>query len=483
MHYLMGLFCKFAFNKLCFFELCFILPTLMFNKSFLLISVAVVGLLINACKPKGNGADAKVYNAKAADPELYHQSVELLTDVIIHDIFKPPVASRIYAYSNLAGYEAMVPGFPDYESLGGKLKGFSAGPQPEKGQDYCFPLASTRAFLKVARTLTFSGDFFDKYEKTFYAKYKEMGVPEDVMERSMAYGDSVAAHVIRYSGKDKYKQTRGIRFTVTNLPGTWVPTPPAYADACEPEWNKIRALTLDSASQFMPPRPPMYNHDKNSEFWKETREVYEIGKKLTEEQKRIAWFWDDNPFVMNVMGHVMFANKKMTPGGHWLAIHTTVSRKTKASFEKSVEGYALGSIALLDAFICSWDEKYRSVKVRPETVINAELDPKWQPFLQTPPFPEYTSGHSTISAAAAEVFSFVHGDNVTFTDSTEYKHGHGVMSFNSFREAALMANISRLYGGIHYRSGCFEGNKCGVKIGQEVLRIAQTRRKEKVAAN
>lgn len=439
----------------------------------LLTAVAVVGVLLNACKPKTKPEE---YNAKASDPELYHKSVELLTEVIIHDIFKPPVASRIYAYSNLAGYEAMLNGYPKYQSLSGQLNGFGESPKPEAGQEYCFPLASTRAFLKVARTLTFSGNFFDDYEKTFYKKYEAMGVPDDVIERSIAFGDSVAAHVIRYSTKDYYKQTRGIRFTVTNEPGTWVPTPPAYADACEPEWHKIRSLTLDSATQFSPPRPPMWTKEKNSLFWRETRDVYEIGKNLTEEQKRIAWFWDDNPFVMNVVGHVSFANKKMTPGGHWLAINATVCRKQKASFDKSVEGYALTSIALLDAFIGCWEEKYRSRKVRPETVINSDIDPKWQPFLQTPPFPEYTSGHSTISAASAEVLSFVHGDNIAFTDSTEFKHGHGVMSFTSFREAAQMASISRVYGGIHYRSGCDEGNKAGIKIGKHVLSVAKTRK-------
>ncbi len=448
----------------------------MLRKS-LLVSVGVVYLLMSACKPK---LPPEEYNAKAADPELYHQSVELLTEVIIHDIFKPPVASRIYVYANLAGYEAMVPGYPAYESLGGKLKDFTAPPAPEADKEYCFPLASTRAFLKVARNLTFSGSFFDDYEKDFYKKYEDMGVPSEVIENSMAYGDSVAAHVMRYSSKDNYKQTRGIRFTVTNEPGTWVPTPPAYADACEPEWHKIRAITLDSATQFMPPRPPMWTKDKNSEFWRETREVYEIGKNLTEEQKRIAWFWDDNPFVMNVVGHVMFANKKMTPGGHWLAIHETVSRKTNASFDKSVEGYALASIALIDGFIGCWEEKYRTRKVRPETVINTDIDPKWQPFLQTPPFPEYTSGHSTISAAAAEVLSFVHGDSIAFTDSTEFKHGHGVLSFKSFRDAAKSVNISRLYGGIHYRSGCDEGNRCGVKIGKHVLSVARTRKDQNV---
>ncbi|MFN4145251.1 MAG: vanadium-dependent haloperoxidase [Runella sp.] len=441
---------------------------------FLIFFTALAGLFYT-CKPK---AKPEEYNPKAADPELYHQSVELLTDVIIHDIFKPPVASRIYVYANLAGYEAMVPGFPEYRSMGGQLNGFGESPKPDPNKEYCYPLASTHAFLKVARALTFSSNFFDDYEKTFYKKYEDMGIPDDVINRSMAFGDSVAAHVIRYSSKDSYKQIRGIRFTVTNEPGTWVPTPPAYADACEPEWNKIRTFTLDSASQFIPPRPPAYSKDKNSLFWKETREVYEIGKNLTEEQKRIAWFWDDNAFVMNVVGHVSFANKKMTPGGHWIHINMTVCRNQKASFQKSVEGYLLTSIALIDAFISCWDEKYRSIKVRPETVINAELDPKWQPFLQTPPFPEYTSGHSTISAASAEVLSYVHGDNVAFIDSTEFKHGHGVMKFKSFRDASEMCSISRVYGGIHYRSGCDEGRKAGQKIGQFILSRIKTRVKE-----
>jgi hypothetical protein len=445
----------------------------MLKKTFLFVALGSLFVWMNACKPK---ASSEEYNAKAADPELYHKSVELLTEVIIHDIFKPPVASRIYVYSNLAGYEAMIGGYPQYQSMGGQLKGFKTGPQPEAGKEYCFPLASTRAFLKVARNLTFSASFFDEYEKDFYKQYEAMGIPSEVIERSMAYGDSVAAHVMRYSTKDNYKQTRGIRFTVTNKPGTWVPTPPAYADACEPQWNTIRPFTLDTVTQFVPPRPPAYGTDKNNEFWRETREVYEIGKALTDEQKRIAWFWDDNPFVMNVVGHVSFANKKMTPGGHWLAINETVSRINKVPFEKAVEGYFLGSVALFDGFISCWDEKYRSTKVRPETVINSDIDPKWQPFLQTPPFPEYTSGHSTISAAAAEVLSYVHGDNVVFTDSTEFKHGHGVMSFTSFREAAQMASISRLYGGIHYRSGCDEGNKAGTKIGKHVLSVAKTRK-------
>ncbi len=441
------------------------------KNTFSLLFLTVIAL--NACQPT---AKPEEYNAKAANPDYYHQSLDKITEVIVHDIFTPPVASRIYTYANLAGYEALVPSDSSYGSLGGKLKGFKGVPAPEKGQSYCFPLASVRALLSVGRTLTFSGEYFDKYEASFYEKYREMGVPSDVFERSMAYGDTVAAHIIKYSAKDNYKQTRGFRHTVTNKEGTWVPTPPAYADAVEPLWSTIRSVTMDSAAQFMLPPPPAYTKDKRSLFWKETMEVYNIGKTLTEEQKRIAYFWDDNAFVMNVAGHVMFANKKMTPGGHWLAIIKTVCKKNKTAMMPTVEAYALTSMALLDAFINCWTVKYKYIKIRPETAINADLDAKWLPYLQTPPFPEYSSGHSTISAAASVVLTKLLGDNVAFTDSTEFKFGHGVMSFKSFKEAASMASVSRVYGGIHFRSACDDGAKAGTLVGQNVLKVAKTRK-------
>jgi hypothetical protein len=184
---------------------------------------------------------------------------------------------------------------------------------------------------------------------------------------------------------------------------------------------------------------------------------------------------------MNVAGHVMFASKKMTPGGHWLAIAETVTRKKKLAMMPTVEAYALTSFAVSDGFISCWDEKYRSNMIRPETVINKLIDPKWTPFLQTPPFPEYTSGHSVISAAAATVLTSLVGDNIAFTDSTELKYGHGVRSFKSFMDAADEASVSRLYGGIHYRSALDNGQMQGKKVGKWVLEQVKGR-KETVAS-
>ncbi|QJD77553.1 vanadium-dependent haloperoxidase [Spirosoma rhododendri] len=430
--------------------------------------------LLAGCKKEATPAE---YNAKAANPERYNSALNKLTEVVVHDIFSPPVASRIYAYANLAGYEALVPFDPNYQSLGGKLKRFQAGPQPEAGQQYCYPLASVRAFMTVARALTFSVEFYDEFEKPLYEQYKEDGVPDDVYERSMAYGEAVAKHVLDYGAKDNYKQTRGFKHTVTNAEGTWVPTPPAYMDAAEPQWNKLRCWAMDTCNQFMPTRPTPYNMTAGSPYRKEVDEVYTIGKNLTKEQEATAYFWDDNAFVMNVAGHVMYASKKMTPGGHWMAIAQTVGRQKKLSMIQMVEAYALTSFALTDGFISCWDEKYRSNMVRPETVINKLMDPKWTPFLQTPPFPEYPSGHSVISTAAATVLTNLIGDNIAFTDSTEYKYGHGVRSFKSFRDAANEASISRLYGGIHYRSALSNGQIEGEKVGNWVVQKATARRK------
>lgn len=449
---------------------------------FLKFSIlAITSVFYYSCQKTSS---PKEYNAKASDPKLFHETATQLTDVIIHDIFKPPVASRIYSYSFLAAYEALVPSAPAYQSLAGQINQFTAAPKPETGAAYCFPLASIKAFTVVGRTLTFSGNMWDDYEKGLFKKYQEMGIPKDVYERSIQFGDTIAKHVLAYASKDHYKEIRGFRYTVTNEPGTWVPTPPAYADACEPMWNTVRTFSLDSVTQFRCPPPAKYDLSKNSPFMKLAMEVYNTGKNLTEEQKATAFFWDDNAFVTNVVGHAMFANKKMTPAGHWLAIIRYVTTEKKFDLMQVNETYTLGALSLYDAFVSCWDEKYRSVRIRPETVINNNWDPNWRPFLETPAFPEYVSGHSAISAACGTVLGKLVGENVAFTDTTEKKYGHGVRSFKSFKEAYWDASISRVYGGIHYRDGVEEGTKLGEKIGANVLNKVITRkgRKALVAA-
>jgi hypothetical protein len=410
----------------------------------------------------------KDYSKAAADPELLHTCADQLTDVIVFDIFKPPVASRIYVYAYLAAYETLRHQDNKFNSLSGKVNGLDSIPVPEKGVEYCFPLASLKAFVSVGKTLTFSKDLWDQFEKDFFVKYAEMGVPEDVFQRSSEYGEKVAARILTYSGKDSYKTTRGYRHTLGQKTGCWVPTPPNYAEACEPQWNKIRLFALDSCSQFAPPLPAPYDMSEKSEFYKLAKEVYDINLNLTDEQRAIAYFWDDNPMVTNIKGHASFAEKKMTPPGHWIQITRDISAKEKQSMIEALETYTLTSIALYDGFIGCWDLKYKTDRIRPVTVINNTFDNKWLPFLETPPFPEYTSGHSTISAAAGVILGHIFGKNYAFTDSTEYKYGHGVRSFESFEKAYWETSYSRVYGGIHYRDAVEEGTYYGEKIGEYV---------------
>ncbi|MES2733298.1 MAG: vanadium-dependent haloperoxidase [Bacteroidota bacterium] len=439
----------------------------------------LAGLLVTtlSCQQK-----EKEYKKEAADPEFIHSSIKKLTDVIVHDIFSPPVASRVYAYPHIAAYEALIHDYPEYQSLAGQLNGFEGVPQPAKDSVYCFPLASTRAFLVAARNLTFSGNMFDKFEADTYARFKTIGVSDEVYERSMRYGDAVAKGVMAYSSKDGYKQTRGFRHTVSRDPGHWVPTPPAYMDAIEPNWFKIRPFVIDSCNQFSPMAPCKFSAEKGSDFDKEMMEVYETTTKLTKEQKAIASFWDCNPFVMHNAGHVMYATKKITPGGHWLGITAIATRKAGADMMQTLEAYTRVTLSLADGFISCWDEKYRSDRIRPETAINANLDKDWIPLLQTPPFPEYPSGHSVISNAAAIALTELYGDSFAYIDSSEVAYGLPVRAFGSFTEAANEAAISRLYGGIHFMSAITNGSEEGKKVGQFIATKLKTRKAGKAVA-
>ncbi len=450
----------------------------MFRYTNAIRTVLIVSIsLLASCK----GSDPE-YQAKAQNPEFFHRSIKQVTDRIVHDIFSPPVASRIYTYASVAGYEAGRHLNPEFESFSGQLKGLDSIPQPDPTLEYCFPLASVEALLKIGKTLVFSEPEIEEFHQSMLKEFKDLGVPDDVYERSIEYGNKVADRVIKWSSKDNYKQTRSFpKYTILQDPATWKPTPPAYMDAVEPHWNKIRPFVLDSASEFKPEPPIPFSLDRKSDFYKEAMEVHSIGKGLTDEQKAIASFWDCNPFVMNVRGHVMFATKKISPGGHWMNITGVACRKANADFVHSAEAYARVSLSLVDGFISCWDEKYRSKVVRPETYINQHIDENWVPFLQTPPFPEYTSGHSVISGASSVALTNLFGDNFTFTDSTEVEYGMTPRSFTSFYQAADEAAESRIYGGIHYRKACDIGKVQGRKVGQFIVDHVRTR-KEATAA-
>ena len=421
-------------------------------------------------------------------PEDYHNSVDKVTEVMIHDIFSPPVASRIYAYPNIAAYEILSKKNESYNSLSNQLHGLNAIPSVDNEENLNYDLAALVAHMDLSKRLIFSEDRIEAFRDSLYTVWKNQNEIE--FNTSKDYGLKVAEHIATWMDKDNYKQTRTMpKFSVnSDDPSRWQPTPPAYMSGIEPHWNKIRPFVIDSASQFKPAPPPPFSMEKDSDFYKEVREVYDISNEITSkgdasEEVAIAQFWDCNPYVSVTRGHLMFATKKITPGAHWIGITKIAARKTNSNLAQTVHAYTKTSIAIADAFISCWDEKYRSNLIRPETLINEHIDDSWEPVLQTPPFPEYTSGHSVVSGAAATALTSIFGDNFAFDDDTEVAYGLPVRSFRSFTEAADEAAISRMYGGIHYRAAVEIGVGQGRSLGDFIVRNLKMAEEKAVATN
>jgi hypothetical protein len=424
-----------------------------------------VVVLVSACKSEGE------YKKFTHDPMLYSQTVHELNSIVMGNNFTPVVASRNYTYANIAAYEVIAAGdAANYTSLAGQLHGLTSIPKPVNAEKIDFPYAVLLAYCKVGNAVTFPEGSMDEYVAGLNQKADDAGMPSDVMEASTAYANAVADAILQWSKKDNYAQTRSAsKYTVTQEEGRWVPTPPMYAQAVEPHWMEIRTLVMDSASQFRVPPPLKFDmKDTNSEYCKQVMLVKTAVENLTPEQEHIANFWDDNPFKLNVNGHVMFGTKKFSPTGHWMSIVGIAAQKAKADFNETVYAYTKTSIAMFDGFIHCWDAKFTYNTMRPETVINKYVDPNWHPLLQTPAFPEYTCGHSTISSAAAEALTSIFGDNFSYKDTTEMEFGIESRSFPSFRAAAIENNWARFYGGIHFHSSCITATKHGRMVGDYV---------------
>lgn len=432
-----------------------------------LCAVLITASLFISCAGVKNKND---YQSYVQDPILFCKTVKQLNNVVLENNFPPMIASRNYAYATIASYEVVAAFDNRFQSLAGQISGLLPLPNFDK-KDVDFHLASLLAFCKVGEAVTFPEGSLQLYVNRILGEADSAGVPGDVVKASRRYSDSVGAHILKWSKADNYLQLRTApKFTITSEEGRWVPTPPMYGQAVEPHWKEMRCLIMDSCSQFVPARPPAFDvTNKNSTYYKALMEVKTTGDSLTQEQKDIADFWDDNPFKMNVSGHVMFATKKFSPPGHWMNIVGIAAKKANADYSTTVAAYAETAIALYESFISCWDEKFRSNFVRPETVINKLISPDWQPYIQTPPFPSHTSGHATISAAAAESMTYWFGDKLSFVDTSSLEFGIKSRTITSFRAAAEEAAMSRLYGGIHYRFDNENGAEAGKRLGAYIV--------------
>ncbi len=395
--------------------------------------------------------------------------VDVMTETMINDVTNPPLATRFFAYAMLAGYEIAQQHDSSLQSMHRVLKDFPAL-QASQVQGYDWQLAAILAIYETAAGTQPSGERIRKAADSLLALCRQNGISDEVIQASEEYAREVSKQVLSYAKSDGYRKISQFkRYVPIVSESTWYPTPPGYFPAVEPYFNIVRPFFLDSASQFKPEPPIVFSKDKSSAFYQLSEAVYLAGVKQTEEEKAIAGFWDCNPFALIDEGHLQIGAKKISPGAHWMGIAGQVCQQQKTGFAKSVAVHTFLAMTMMDAFICCWDEKYRSNRIRPETAIRKLIDPDWKPLLQTPPFPEYTSGHSVISSAAAELLSQYLGDNTSFIDSTEIPFGLPPRRFLSFRQAAEEAAISRLYGGIHFLDAIQRGQDQGKRVGLHVL--------------
>lgn len=399
--------------------------------------------------------------------------IDQMTDIMVHDITNPPLAARFFSYSLLAGYEVAAHQDTTMPVFRNRLNEYPAISFPADHKSVNTGLAALLAIMETAKKLQPSGAMMDQYEKRFLDSCRQLGASDEILEQSKQYAEQISKQLLDYAKSDRYNQISNLpRYTPSNNPGAWFPTPPGFIAAVEPYFNTIRSFSLDSASQFRPPAPIAFDSTKNSKFFQLANAVYQEGKSSDTAHQVIASFWDCNPFIMNDNGHLQYAFKKISPGAHWLGITGIAAQQANLSFNKTLEIYSVVAMGLMDGFICCWDEKYRSNRIRPETAIRRYIDPEWTPLLQTPPFPEYLSGHSTISAASSVILTYYFGDKFAYTDSVELRFGLPARSFSSFRAAAKEAAISRFYGGIHFMDAIDNGFIQGEQVAGNLLEKA-----------
>ena len=426
----------------------------------------ILPLLLVVCLIGCNKKEAK---SPELSPAIIGQVTSQMTDVMVHDVTNPPLGARFYSYACLAGYEVIAQHDAVTKTMHGRLNDFPEIKKPEGLTHYSYQLSAVLAMLETAKKMQPSGGLMlQKFQDRLIDSCKTIGFSEETIQESKVYAVDISKQILKYAKADKYNKISNFpRYEPKETKGSWYPTPPGYFPPVEPYFSTVRPFTLDSASQFKPEPPVPFSEDKNAEFYKMMLDNYKV--KPEGDAKTIAAFWDCNPFALENKGHLLVGMKKISPGAHWIGITDIACKQAKTDFSQTMLITTSVAIGLMDGFMACWDEKYRSNRIRPETVIRKYIDPHWKPFLQTPPFPEYLSGHSVVSAAAAVILTHYFGENFAYTDTVEERFGLKERKFKSFNDAAEESGLSRFYGGIHFMDAVENGWIQGKAVGNWVI--------------
>lgn len=426
---------------------------------------------------RAGSADPTVVGERAAAsvdattrPARYaRQWMTLMFNGIKGDKSAPGVAARSYAYAAIAMHEATVHGTPGGHSLSGQLNGLGTLPEPVVGATYDWETVLAQTMHRVVNeTWVYPLRTFFEYTTTTQSALlalgpqqigfrRTSGVPEPVIQASIAYANQLADALVPWIQADGTPQLRFTGWAPPTGPGKWVPTGFSDTDKValpETPWMRnVRPLVTVDSSECEAPPPIPYDTAPSSAFYAQANNVYQTNLTLTKEQRAIAEYWVDG---IGASG---------TPPGHWIAITTQFSRN--GNLADAIKAYTLVSTAMFDAAISTWDTKYTYNVLRPETYIRANISSTWRTHIPTPQHPSYTSGHSGFSSSAAEMLTDLYGAG-PFTDNTKGRRGFEARSFPSFLAAADEAGISRIYGGIHYAMDNDSGKLIGGCVAQKI---------------
>ncbi len=402
--------------------------------------------------------------ASTQDAKYAVNWMDLLYNAVANQDINPPKASRIYSYCAITLYESCRNGMPNYASLSGQLTNMPSMPVITQTALYDWPSVIAGAMPVVVRGVldtifSITDQSITNMTNSQIAERKTL-VDTNIVNRSTAYGQTVAAAILQWLSTDNYTQTRTMVYTVPSRnghPSYWEPTDPVHLHPLEPFWGLIRPFAMPDVHYCDVPMNKLFDTIPGTAFYNDAMEVKTTVANLTQEQQDIAFYWQDKL-------------RTGTPAGHWVSIMNQVAGIKQLKLDAAVYMYAMTCISMADAFISCWEEKYVYNLLRPYTFIRDYIGPSdWESFLPIPPFPEYTSGHSTQSSAAAEMLTHLFGDNFSFTDTTLIQLGFNPRSFASFYAARDEAAISRLYGGIHYRQAIENGKAEGTLVAQTVI--------------
>jgi hypothetical protein len=433
-------------------------------------------------------ASATALHAQTALPDAARYSSAVATEwfrVVLPAIQQtpgqsPPVAARTLAYLGLGLYESILAGVPGGRSFAGQLNELESLPEAQPNEPLHWPTVANATLAALTRMLlpNAPADWmarFDALERNMpvaqSADFNPAERTPEVIIRSETHGRLLAMALLTWARTDGGHDAVGARrlrldsaYVSPSGLGAWVPTPPRFARPLLPYWGTNRPF-MRGLQKCDPPGPPHYDESPGSAFYREAQEVHRTSVQATEEQRRIALYWADDP------------GKTPTPAGHWAWILTDLLRDGKADLAAAAERYARIGIAMSDAFVATWKVKYDVNLLRPVTFIQLAFDSNWvPPLMETPPFPEYPSGHSVQSGAAAAVLEGFYGRDTAFEDRTHNDRGWGPKRFKSFRAASEEAAASRLYAGIHYRSAIEHGTAQGRCIGALAFALATSGR-------